>query len=311
MSFKKENQLYKEAVKIAKKFIRHEDVNDIFWGTKYVDGQPTDEISIRFNVNKKESKKKITSSRALPKKIGDIITDVTDFRKTSEVRQVSPTMQVIPIIGGLQIQSSLLNYDISKWGTIGGIIIKNEKRYGITNYHVSFGEELPNVSNTTLIHQPSISNFGQAVGTITTIFNPNLDYSLFELDSKLPHDQYQSINGISGIIDGYINPWGGLQVFKYGATTGKTYGIVDGRSIIHKHLITIRNDPQFNRGNRISEPGDSGSLWVTCKSSSPQILKAVALHCAGDENHNIAFATLYSSIFASINIFFNSINNNS
>lgn len=310
MSFKKENQLYKEATKIAKKFIYHQDVNDIFWGTKYIDGKPTDEISIRFNVNKKESKRKITSSRALPKKIGNITTDITDFKKVSQVRQVVPTMPIVPIIGGLQIQSSLLYYDISKWGTLGGIIIKNGKRYGITNYHVSFGDESPNFTTPIVIHQPSIGNFGSEIGLITPFFNPNLDYSLFEINSTLQHDQNQSINGIPGIIDGYINPWDGLKVFKYGAKTGKTHGIFDGRSIIHKHLITIRNDTQFNNGNRVSEPGDSGSLWLAFKNSSPNILKTVALHCAGDESQNIAFATLYSSIFVSINNFFNSKNNN-
>lgn len=308
MPYRKENQLYKEAVKAAEKFITHEDVNDIFWGTKYVDGEPTDELAIRFNVNKKKAKSKIKANQLLPKTIGNITTDITDFENTPQISQWEPTMPVRPVIGGLQIQSSLYQEDISEWGTIGGVIVKNGKRYGITNYHVLFDNKTPNFSNLPLINQPSFGNFGSNIGKATPYFNSNLDYALFEIHPGIRHDIHQSINGLLGIIDGYINPWDGLRIFKYGATTGKTFGIYDSRSIINKHVIAIRSDSVANNGRRISEPGDSGSLWVASKNSSPNNLKIVGLHCSGDESRNIAYATLYSSISSSMNNFFNSKN---
>jgi hypothetical protein len=300
MSFKNEIKRYKEAVAVAKRYIQHEDVNDIFIGSKYIKGQPQKQISIRFNVDKKRSKSKLKSSRMLPKSIGKFKTDVTDFKPKKNIREVNPVSTVRPLLGGIQIQSSLFNGP-SGWGTIGCAMRINGTVYGITNFHVSFGElpdgQPPNGQINIL--QPKFRNFGEIIGRSTSVFNQFLDYSLFELSS--PADGMQSINGFDGEIEGFVRATEDMRLFKFGASTGKTFGIFDARSIINQHRIIIRYDGSGpNDSPRISAPGDSGSLWVTNQFSSPGKLRIAALHYGGDEDRNLAFASLFSSISQSI-----------
>jgi hypothetical protein len=298
MSYRQELLLYKQAVKVAAGYIEHEDVNDIFFGRKYVEKQSTNELSIRFNVTEKKPKSKLKSNRVLPKRIGNFKTDITEFKLKKDARNENQFTRVRPLLGGLQIQSSLFGNDPSNWGTMGCVLKINGVAYGITNYHVSFGEtDLP--QGGLKMFQPKSRNFGTPVGNITSIANNQLDYSLFTI--SVSADGMQSINGFNGEIEGFTNPFGEMRMFKFGASTGKTFGFFDGHSLIDQNRIAIRYDAKGpNDSARISSPGDSGSVWVTSQNASPGNLRMVALHYGGDEIHNVAFASLFSSISPSI-----------
>lgn len=300
MAFKDEIKTYNAAVLLAKKFIHHEDVNDIFFGSKYIKGKPIGDISIRFNVNKKKSESNLKSKNILPKKLGKFYTDVTDYKPKKNTREENPSLVIRPLIGGVQIQSSLFNGP-SSWGTLGCNLNINGSWYGITNFHVTFGEipdDTPPADGLQML-QPKFRNFGEPIGRMTSVFNKFLDYSLIRLNVKV--DGLQSINGFMGGLEGFTNPTEGMRMFKFGAATGKTFGVFDARSIIDRHRIIIRFDTNGpNDSNRISSPGDSGSMWVTPQNSAPGNLRMVALHYAGDEDRNIAFASLFSSISPSI-----------
>ena len=147
--------------------------------------------------------------------------------------------------------------------------------------------------------QPKRRNFGKPVGNVNSVFNKFLDYSLFR--TNVPSDGLQSVNGFDGEIEGFANPDNDMRLFKFGASTGRTFGIFDARSVIDKHRITIHFDPHGpSDTNRISAGGDSGSIWLTRQNAREGNLRMVALHFGGDEQHNIAFASLFSSISASI-----------
>lgn len=300
MSFRQESRKFKAAVAAAKEYIHHEDVNDIFFGNKYIDGKPQKELSIRFNVTKKRQKSKLKSNKLLPKKIGGFVTDVTEFKAKKNAREVNPLTSVRPLLGGIQIQSSLFNGP-ANWGTMGCALPLNGNMYGLTNFHVSYGElpdDQPPPDNVILL-QPKYRNFGEEVGRTVSVFNQRLDYSLFSLN--VTSDTNQSINGFAGEIEGFVRLTQNMHLYKYGASTGKTFGIFDARSIINQHRVIIRYDSEGpNDSTRISAPGDSGSLWVTNQYSSPGKLKIGALHYGGDEDKNLAFATLFSSIYQSI-----------
>ena len=148
--------------------------------------------------------------------------------------------------------------------------------------------------------QPRVDNFGKSIGPVINVYNKLLDYSLIRIN--VPSDTEQSINHFEGTFRGFANPIENLRVFKYGAVTGQTCGIYDARSIIDKFRITIFYDKTgTNDSPHISLMGDSGSSWVTRQGAALDDLKLFALHYAGDETKNIAFASLYSSIMPSIN----------
>jgi hypothetical protein len=300
MAFKKEIKRFQEAFALAKKYIHHEDVNDIYIGNKYVDGKPQKEISIRFNVDSKKAKSKLKAKQILPKRLGKFKTDVTDFKPRKNFREVDPVTNIRPLLGGIQIQSSLFTGPLG-WGTLGCAFSINGVLYGITNFHVCYGE-LPDGQPPThpvSIVQPKHRNFGERIGNSSSVFNQYLDYALIVLDTD--SDPLQSINGFAGEIEGFVRTTEDMRLFKFGASTGKTFGIFDARSIINQYRIIIRYDPSGpNDSGRISSPGDSGSLWVTNQYSPQGKLRMAALHYGGDEDKNVAFASLFSSISQSI-----------
>lgn len=291
---------YQEAQKVASRFIDHPDVNDVLIGNKHKDGDVKDQVSIRFNVDVKKPKSKLKSHEMLPKKIGGFTTDVTEFKPKKQVRLEDPSLLVRPLIGGLQIQSSLFT-DPLDFGTMGAAFRISGRMYGITNFHVAFGDLADGATTpfNVRIVQPKHRNFGEEIGIVSSVNDVFLDYALFALREQ--SDGLQSINGFRGQIEGFTNPVDGMSLFKFGAATGRTFGIFDARSLISKHRIVIRFNPGApNDTGRISAGGDSGSLWVTQQNATPGNVRMVALHYGGDPDKNVAFATLFSSISPSI-----------
>lgn len=297
MSFRSEYIIYSEARQWAKSFRHHPDVNDIHWGIKQVGGKPVASMAIRFNVRRKLPKSKL-KGRMLPATLGPFDTDVTSYHCKPHVRQEPPAALVRPLMGGLQLQSSLFKNG-GPWGTFGCVIRINSVDYGITNYHVAFGEDIEADPAAGLIMlQPRYRNFGEPVGKIAPCYSRSLDFALIKLATD--YDLEQSVNGIAGKITGYAMPFNNMPVCKFAAASGFTVGRVDARSLLQPHRIIISNELSRNGQQPVSLPGDSGAVWLYRHQRNPLELQLLALHYGGDQAAGLAFATLFSSIRASI-----------
>lgn len=302
MTLREEQKLYKEARKLARQFIGQAGVTDIEFGLKHKNGELTDQISLRFKVTEKKKEKKLKKSDVLPKKVGNFTTDVLLNQITNQqTRNENPRSIVQPVIGGIQIQSSLYGNSSNYWGTMGCIYHIQNYLLGFTNYHVLYGKTPPSIVLNDYVGRLQISqNLNETnnrIGIAFNLFNPNLDYATFVL--QVPHDQSQSVNMIPGLLESYVYPRIHMSVFKSGAKTGMTYGIIDGRSCIDCSELSIHNPT-----SAISDGGDSGSVWIF--NDNTNIQKPVALHYGSGETNQWAKAKSFASIFASIR---NKINN--
>lgn len=101
-------------------------------------------------------------------------------------------------------------------------------------------------------------------------------------------------------------PTSQLQVFKSGATTGLTHGLISGFTAapftrsddgtrFNLPQLMIALDPAF--GENVSQPGDSGSIWVHRATSRP-----VGLHHSGSDAPDAATASFLEDVFRVLNI---------
>lgn len=298
MSYREFQDRYKKACQLVKDNMQKGlQVSDIYFGEKYIDKLPSGEDSIRFHVSKKLSKSQLKKSELLPSKIGKYKTDVIEANPEHHTRIESPQSSVQPLMGGVEIQSRLYMGQYN-WGTLGGIVTIKGINYGITNYHVLFGDN--NVVNEPIeVFQPHRPG-SRKIGISTPVYDKDLDYVLIRLQQ--PYDTDQSINAIKGEIVGFKNYESNLRVIKMGAYTKRTTGITNGRSCLDCAKITIRYDSSgINDSPLISHRGDSGSFWVLPSAENMGNLKVLALHTSGEPGLNIAYANLFSSIHSSIN----------
>ena len=90
-----------------------------------------------------------------------------------------------------------------------------------------------------------------------------------------------------------------MPVWKYGAKTGMTYGIIDGRSCLDCAELSIHIDERYpNPNNILTDHGDSGAIWILNEDS--EMLRPIALNYGGGETLQWAKAKSLASVFASI-----------
>ena len=286
----------------------------VFLGSKYVSGKPTADLAIRFNVRVKKPRARLTSTELIPRRIGDFRTDVTSFQFRRQTRSEPPYSIIRPLLGGAQIQAGG-SQDPMNWGTMGCVFEFNGIGYGITNYHVlnargtlvdkaGAGQKLRSPEPQHVI-QPARKYFGERIGDLADAADETLDYALFRMIAD--GDQRQHLNGIDGVLAGYLRPagLGLLTLIKSGAATGVTHGVYDGRSLTNPYTVLIRRR-ENSPATRLSAPGDSGSAWVedpgTPDADDKQSIsrRLFALHVGGESSGRLAIATLFSSIWPSM-----------
>lgn len=291
---------FKSCCELARRFQSQRGVLDVQVGEKYSEGMLADYTSLRFNVLKKKPRSQLKSNDIIPKKVAGIRTDVIEHKvQLHSPVSVNPNMRVRPVFGGIKVHSSLLSN--TDFGTMGCILKKDGLYFGLTNYHVLFGinmEESDAWSYTgRSVNQPQRENGEDPIGKICATFNRYLDYALFTITPTVNGEQ--AVNKIPGVISGFGRAELGMRLLKAGAVSGLTHGIVDGRSCFDKSRIVLRYDNSMNNeDNYISRGGDSGSAWLL--PGMDGTLKIVALHYGGVLSENVAYATLYSSINASL-----------
>ncbi|HYC92445.1 MAG TPA: hypothetical protein VEO54_24780 [Thermoanaerobaculia bacterium] len=110
---------------------------------------------------------------------------------------------------------------------------------------------------------------------------------------------------VLGLLADPTTPVASLQVFKSGATTGLTHGLMTGitGSFTRSDDGTAFNIPQLNIGpdpafgENVSQPGDSGSVWIHRATRRP-----VALHHSGSDSPDSAVASFLEDVATALNI---------
>ncbi|WP_316747598.1 hypothetical protein [Pedobacter gandavensis] len=263
-------------------------VHHIDVGLKYIDGIKTNEISIRFHTYKKNSKS-FLKSLTVPKMISGVRTDVIVSNPILNSRKGKVALQ---ILGGVEIA----NAHMMEFGTLGCVLLhQSGKHVGLTNHHVIVGSMGGKGEEIIQPYSPTSSK-SQVIGEILE-FNKDLDCAIFTLNSQRKANIY-SIEGFNQLFTESSQPVIHDRVKKSGITTEITYGEIEGISLNGR--LTISCIPQRpNPGTKISDQGDSGSLWVIDSETKGV---AMGLHYAGESNFSKAYAYDINLIFKALNI---------
>lgn len=217
--------------------------------------------------------------------------------KTNTPKLISGETQELPVIltpAHAAIQGSALTHQ----GTMGCCVLLSNRLYGITNYHVLYGEHSPEYVHKYLAETLDVySLHGETRrfrGKATPLLNATLDYALFELTAETTDVDQTTLLSLGKPIEPHI----GMCLYKIGAATGLTHGIIDNVSRLDESLVIIHSDEK-NPSEKLCDYGDSGSLWVY-NDGSPHH-RPVALHAGTSvNNHSMGRAYSFAAIFADL-----------
>lgn len=278
-------------------------------GYKIKNGKLTNEIGIIVYVSKKRPEFKLRSLQVepIPKLIEGFITDVQPVRffprKADDARHR-------PIQGGI----ATIRYPSEYVGTLGLIISRGNKLYGITNNHVGANEDVMGIRPASAKKgdpwvQPSSGRLPRDLIARLYRWNRlkpqspgNINYYDFAMGEIVEpalkgakDHQIRDIGTVEGIEDIQL----GDKVIKRGRTTRKTTGkviAIDARVYVPYQgyncdfagQVTIIGDP--NPKIPFSLGGDSGSCIVSSETyGRRKSHKAKALLFAGGENDETGF----------------------
>lgn len=197
----------------------------------------------------------------------------------------------------LSVQKSIRGSAITTHGTLGCFLLLRDCLYGMTNYHVLFGEHSPEYVKQHFVD--TLEVFSQSeqgselIGHATQLFNPVLDYALFKTSISIQSDALFSLGKP-------IEPCIGMSLHKAGATTGLTHGIIDESSLLEKSLVYLRKN-KSKPVETLCDYGDSGSLWLY--DDGGYRLRPVALHAGtAAHEHRMGRAHSFTSILDDIHL---------
>lgn len=299
MNVKEEQKLLREMRVASRAYRNRPGVADVELGFKFIQGSPTQQLSIRFRVERKRPTSTLSKKELLPHKIAGLPTDVIEQGNRPEAAVKTSHHHTTPIRCGATIQSEIFRN--SSWmGTLGTPLAINHRLFFCTCYHVLFSgvsEQFvyDQYANRLPVYLRSAGSL-LPVGVAASYYGKKLDYAT--IIPQVPIDPLQPIRGIAGPVMGWIYPQIGMQLCKSGASTGVTYGIVDGRSLHDVSEISIYGNNQPDKP--LSDRGDSGSAWVHVRDDK---LWLVGLHYARGISPLWARAKSFASIYASLRQF--------
>jgi endonuclease G len=181
-----------------------------------------------------------------------------------------------PLRGGIVVVAATRQ----QFGTLGIIVTQTgSDRWGLTCAHV-LGPVGGPVPQGDAVFQPDNSAPSFRVGgTVAARANQTLDCAAFLIDAAVTTSE--EILGI-GAASAPVAPVPGMRVFKSGRSTEITEGVIN---TINGNTIEIKLHPDFPATYDLSDPGDSGAVWLEQESRAP-----VALHRAGTTSGS-SFAT--------------------
>lgn len=203
-----------------------------------------------------------------------------------------------PLVGGISIGSPQ-----TPVGTLGALVWDNVDNSVciLSNWHVLSGN--PHAEVGSPCFQPGRFDQGNSNDVVARLkrwsFDSQTDAAIAELTGSRRYcageiiSMFQLISGVEE------RPHLGMKVFKSGRSTGLTPGFIDGlyfSTVIEYsngifqtfedqiHIAPLPSDDHMIPVKRISEPGDSGSVWVAEANGKGYL--AVGLHFAGDLPHS-------------------------
>lgn len=198
-----------------------------------------------------------------------------------------------PLVGGISIGSPQVPV-----GTLGALVW--DRLDGsvciLSNWHVLAGGLGVEPGNPCF--QPGLFDQGRSSDVVARLkrwsFNRQTDAALAELTGSR-HYCAGEIVSLFQQISGVANPHLGMMMLKSARSTGFVGGFVDGlyfsaaieysNGVVRVfeeqiHVAPLQPKDKSKPVRPISEPGDSGSLWVT--EANGEGYRAVGLHFAGD-----------------------------
>jgi hypothetical protein len=263
-------------------------VHAVDYGLAYVDRQMTDRASIRFHTNQKIPLMDLPQDQRLPDTIEDVEVDVVVagyMLHDGNPRVAQDILQPGLSIGNLKTKTT---------GTLG-LVVQDPATgatFALSNWHVLCGG--PEAAVGDDISQPGPfdlgSNPARPVARLERWLRLSEQYDA-ALARLLPGMKFsERLFGIAAQPSAVDAPALGQRVFKIGAVSGGTRGIVDGIAGSYRLDYTGFGDgPEWMEGFRIvpdpaapskklSLEGDSGSLWMESAEN-----KIVGLHFAGED----------------------------
>jgi hypothetical protein len=192
--------------------------------------------------------------------------------------------RIDPLVGGISIGS-----DQASFGTLGALVwdTTDGSVCILSNWHVLAGHSHAEFGAPCF--QPGTFDRGRPSDVVARLkrwsFDSQTDAAIAELTGNR-HYCAGEILGLPLPVAGTANPYLGMRLLKSGRSTGSNGGFIDGLyfssaieynsgvvQIFENQIHIAPLDPK----ERISEPGDSGAVWV-----SEDTGEAVGLHFAGD-----------------------------
>jgi len=169
---------------------------------------------------------------------------------------------------------AISNPNVNSLGCIGLIATKDgQDRWIVSCYHVLCRPDGGQFSDGEPIYQPCDSGAGSEVARLCT---SKVDRTL-DCAAALIAPGIESVAEILGLgrLGAAQAPSLGMRVLKSGCATGITEGFI---SDISGNKVTIEAPGNFPKKYKLTEPGDSGSVWIERSTNSP-----VALHIRGND----------------------------
>jgi len=286
-------------------------------GRKIVKGKPTNQLAIRFYVEKKLPERELSSERALPKKYrfysrvkGRDVTVVTDIIESPRAEfEVDPKTRLRPVPGGSSIGTPPPPGYISA-GTLGGwvwdelddsiVMLSNEHVLGTT---ADVDVAQPGTMDGGVFPGDKIGDVKRGIPRSTTTVN-EVDCAIADPDSTVIYKT--EVIEIGPAVYAIDEPIEGMTVEKFGRTTEHTYGEITDSDYTttllsgHSFVDCLRVDARAPSADW-SDKGDSGSL---CFSRTPvpdsEIKPVVALHFAGGSTYGVECRI--QNVFSALNL---------
>jgi hypothetical protein len=245
-------------------------------GEKFVGGKPTGLLALKFLVRSKKERTLLSEKHLLPKTVRGLPADVEQVGTLRACDTVlDPKTEVRPARPGCSVGFKPPDGGVPEAGTFGALVKRGNSLFILSNNHVLADENNIQPGPNALIFQPAIlddADFGNhQIATLFSFANllhgaPNIvDCALAQVMN--PSLVSNSILQI-GVPSGIAAPFIGMQVHKFGRSSGYTVGSVsmfgnanleyDTDIFLFKNQIfiqSITSDP-------FSERGDSGALVV-------------------------------------------------
>lgn len=241
-------------------------------GNKRTAGATTEVPSLVFLVDEKLPSDQVHEASQIPKEISGIATDVVELKARPQPGVEDPYQRVDRLVGGVSIKAD--------WkrglGTMGGVFLHQatQRPMGLTNRHVVDNWLIR--ANGQQVFQPSEAP-GNRIGLVHK-HDESWDCASITLDlDRRQLDLQRSFLGQEGRIVAIERAKNGMAVFKVGARTKRTEGVVNysGPSAVVIHRVAGR--PHY----ALSDAGDSGSVWAYTRPDGNHV--AVALHWGGED----------------------------